>query len=125
MKKLIIISIAVLLICVGLSGCNEIINDDDKFLIKAKAIVSGMYPISRDNINIKGYKATTYRLEIADYTLSSGCEEIRDDLDFCLGQIDYLYQSNQYTYTLAFSPEMLNMINTILKSLSSRIREMT
>lgn len=106
----------------GLSGCNEISNDASKFLIKAEMTVDHMYPTTTSNIDYKGYKAISYRLEIADYTLPSKCEEIRDDLDFALDRIDFVYGQIQYTYVYAdmFS-NTIDLINIRLLSASGDI----
>jgi len=123
-KQLIIILVAVLLIVVGFSGCFED-NDDEAFLLKAEAIADDMYVITSYNIYSKGDKATSYRLEIADYKLSSECEEIRDDLDFALGQIDFYYGQMQGTYSSRMDwSSTIKLINTCLKGVLDDIKRM-
>jgi len=121
-KQFLAIGMTVLLLTVGLSGCNEIINDDDKFYAKAEAIVDNLYPITTSNLYSKGYKASNYRLEIADYTLSSGAEEIRDSLDFALEHLDWYCDYALGSYPSAKTIDTgIEMINTLLDGVTARI----
>ena len=109
MQKIItLLGVAILLICVGLSGCIE--NDDDSFLIKADAIIDYFYPITISGISYKGQKATSYRLELADYSLSPECEEIRDDIDWILNMIQSEYDLSTSPYYTTDS-SMINLLN--------------
>ena len=107
----IIIAFFLMLSCVIFCGCNEFSNDDDKFLRKADVIIDDLYPVSKYTYD--GDKASSYRIELADYTLSSKCEEIRDDLDFALDQIEFIDNMNDGIYIdhelLQSSADLVNM----------------
>jgi len=100
MRKIAILIIVLMMIGTGLlSGCNEKSDDDDKFLNKATVIYGELYPVTIYNLYSLNLKLSDYRLELADYTLSSKCEEIRNELDFAMTFIGYAYdESNSDLY---------------------------
>ena len=121
-NKILVIGLILILFAFGLSGCNEIINDDSEFLTKAETVASIMYPINSSNLINKGNKAASYRLEIANYTISSKCEEILDDLDYALDRIDMIYnivQSSNFTAeqfsnaTIVINHYLVDVINNV------------
>jgi len=93
----IIIVISVIFLAL-LYSQNRFINDDDEFYRTANIIVDDLYPITEDNIIYKGYKASDYRLEIKDYSLSPSAESVRENLDFALEYLGTLYDTYPYIF---------------------------
>ena len=137
-KNLIIILVAVLLICVNLSGCNEpkategakavvnddetVVNDDKAFLRKADAIVDNILPpqITEDN-GVDGY-----RLELSEYELSVECEKIRQDLYTAFDTIEDLeyYGSKDFATYYEYVLELHTLATEQLKSIRSDIEKL-
>jgi hypothetical protein len=122
-KHLISIGVVIILLAVGLSGCNEISNDDKEFLVVADTIIDDICPVSSYNIYLADSKATQYTIKIAEYTLSSKCDKIREYMYSAFETIEFT-NDNSYYLEPEQVREMYEVINSYFSLARDDIREL-